>query len=311
MKVLFVFRESPNIKNYLIRAQADSIINTGIDIEYFTISKGGISGYLKAIIRLRKQLRTIDYDLVHAHYSFSGILVSLVSNKPVITSLMGSDIKKHFFMRLILHYFYQFSWDEIIVKSKKMKDELKFAKSFIIPNGVDLKMFYEIDKNETKKRVKFDKKINLIFLSFEKISKVKNYDLARKAFDSIKYSDKALHIVSNIEHNQLLYYYNAADAIILTSFSEGSPNVIKEAMACNCPIVSTAVGDVQEVIGNTEGCYIASFDPSDVAEKIQMAIEFSIIKGRTNGHQRIIELGLDSNSIAKRIVEVYKKALNA
>ena len=78
--------------------------------------------------------------------------------------------------------------------------------------------------------------------------------------------------------------------MILTSFSEGSPQIIKESMACNCPIVSTDVGDVRDVIGETEGCYICSYDPKDVADKIKLALTYSEEKGRTNGRKRIIEL---------------------
>jgi teichuronic acid biosynthesis glycosyltransferase TuaC len=64
---------------------------------------------------------------------------------------------------------------------------------------------------------------------------------------------------------------NAADLLLLTSLTEGSPQVIKEAMACNCPIVATDVGDIREIIGYTDGCYITTFKPSDVAVKIQAA----------------------------------------
>ena len=78
-------------------------------------------------------------------------------------------------------------------------------------------------------------------------------------------------------------------------------------MACNCPIVTTDVGDVLWLLGDTEGCYITSFEPADVADKIKKAIEFSQIKGRTNGRNQIIDLGLDSESVARRVVEVYNK----
>jgi glycosyltransferase involved in cell wall biosynthesis len=78
-------------------------------------------------------------------------------------------------------------------------------------------------------------------------------------------------------------------------------------MACNLPIVSTDVGDVKEIIGNTEGCYITSYDPKEVAEKIKIAFEFG---KRTNGRERLIKLGLDSDTIAKRIIHVYKQVLN-
>lgn len=101
-------------------------------------------------------------------------------------------------------------------------------------------------------------------------------------------------------------HHNAADVVLLTSLWEGSPNAIKEAMACNCPVVSTDVGDVREVIGNTEGCYISSFEPRDVAKKIQMALDFS---KRTNGKQSIIELGLDSKTVANKIINIYTKVI--
>src|SRR4030042_4531165 len=105
----------------------------------------------------------------------------------------------------------------------------------------------------------------------------------------------------------IIHYLNAADVLLLTSFHEGSPNVIKEAMACNCPVVSTDVGDVRWVVGNTSGYYISSFDPGELAEKIKLAIVFREKHRQTNGRDRISELGLDSETVAKKIIDVYKK----
>jgi len=109
-----------------------------------------------------------------------------------------------------------------------------------------------------------------------------------------------------IEHKHVTAYLNAVDVLVLTSFSEGSPNVIKEAMACNCPIVATDVGDVREIIGDTEGCYIAGFDANDVAKKIQLALQFG---KRTQGRNRLIELGLDSDTVAQKISSIYSNVL--
>jgi len=119
-------------------------------------------------------------------------------------------------------------------------------------------------------------------------------------------SDTELLELKGYNRNQVSLLMNACDVILITSFSEGSPQVIKEAMACNLPIVSTDVGDVKEVIGNTEGCYITSFDPKDVAEKIKMALDFD---KRTNGRERIKKLGLDSESIAMEIIKLYKNVI--
>lgn len=111
---------------------------------------------------------------------------------------------------------------------------------------------------------------------------VKNSKLAIESVMNI--SDTELLELKGYNRNQVSLLMNACDVILITSFSEGSPQVIKEAMACNLPIVSTDVGDVKEVIGNTEGCYITSFDPKDVAEKIKMALDFG---KRTNGRENI------------------------
>nr|MBP9044541.1 glycosyltransferase family 4 protein [Spirochaetota bacterium] len=134
----------------------------------------------------------------------------------------------------------------------------------------------------------------------------KNYNLAKQAYNLLNENNIVLHVIYNISNDKIPHYYYSADLLLLTSLWEGSPNVIKEAMACNLPIVSTDVGDVKEVIGSTEGCYICSYDPKDVAEKIKMALDFG---KRTNGRERIIKLGLDADNIAKKIINVYDKVL--
>ncbi len=107
-----------------------------------------------------------------------------------------------------------------------------------------------------------------------------------------------------IENKLFPLYLNACDVFVLTSFNEGSPNVIKEAMACNVPIVSTDVGDVKEVILDTEGCFITSYDPVDVANKIDKAMAFNMsTKGREN-----IEF-LESNVIANNLISIYREVI--
>ena len=102
-------------------------------------------------------------------------------------------------------------------------------------------------------------------------------------------------------------YLNASDLLLSTSLWEGSPNVIKEAMACNCPIVTTNVGDVKWLLDGVEGCLITTNDPKDVADKIKKALNF---KGRTKGRDKLISLGLDSEHIAKKIIKVYEEVIN-
>jgi teichuronic acid biosynthesis glycosyltransferase TuaC len=97
---------------------------------------------------------------------------------------------------------------------------------------------------------------------------------------------------------------NACDALLLVSDAEGSPMVIKEAMACNLPVVSVPVGDVPGVIGGTEGCYLCRQDPSDAAEKLGLALRRL---ERTKGREKVTSL--EQGIVARRIMEVYKETV--
>ena len=97
------------------------------------------------------------------------------------------------------------------------------------------------------------------------------------------------------------------DSLLLTSKTEGSPQVIKEAMACGCPIVSVDVGDVAERTEGVEGCYVVSSrNPKAIADVIKKAIAF---EKRTKGHDRIIEAKLTNEQVAKRIIKIYESIL--
>jgi glycosyltransferase involved in cell wall biosynthesis len=193
----------------------------------------------------------------------------------------------------------------IISKSSNIEASVyRKHKSFIIPNGVNLQKFNYAPVNAGSTVPAGKKKA--LFLG-NTGSPGKNFPLAQAAIQQLE--NVELLAPYPVSHKDIPLYLNEADVLVFPSFMEGSPNVIKEAMACNCPIVTTDVGDVKWVIGETEGCYIASFDEKDFSEKIKMAIHYTQIKGRTNGRQRIIDLGLGADTVAKRIIAVYKSSL--
>ena len=322
MKVLFVI--SGNSKDFkiapFVKAQGESLQAFGIEVEYFSIAKKGIIGYYQGGLLLKKFLKGKNIDLVHAHYVLSGWSAVIGSGKiPVVLSLMGSDAYGEYIsqkkvmlssrINIALTYMIQPFVKAIICKSKFIESFVYQKKiSQVIPNGVDLNLFNP--ENQAERGILgLSKEKKYILFPGDTRDTRKNFRLAHEAIGLLNDPEVELLKSYPVNHEEVPFYINAADVLISTSFMEGSSNVIKEAMACNCPIVSTNVGDVEWVIGKTEGCYITSFDPQDVAKKIQMALEFSKEKGKTNGRDRIIELGLDDNTIAQRIINVYKEVI--
>ncbi len=310
MKVLFV---SSGNSHYgitpFIKSQGESLREQGVDLEFYTIKGKGIKGYLKNIFPLRKYIKEKNFDIIHAHYGLTALtcLMTFV-NVPIVISVMGSDaygdfdnkgkrIKSSYF-EMVLTQIALFFSKRIIVKSKNLYNYIPYKKrAVIIPNGVNTDIFKPYNNTVVKNKI--------LWLANPKNPR-KNFNLLQKAFELLKGNDVTLVNPYPIKHSDFPKYLNNCSVFVLSSFNEGSPNVIKEAMACNIPIVSTDVGDVREVIGNTEGCYITSFEPKDVADKIKKALQFG---KRTNGRQRIIELGLDSETIAKKIIKVYEEVL--
>jgi teichuronic acid biosynthesis glycosyltransferase TuaC len=310
MKVLFIFSGNSNLGSFSVEKQyafifdlVNSYKNYDVEVEYFTIQDKGLSGYLKNIVRLNKHLSRNDYDLVHAFYGLSGIIAVFQKRLPVIITFLGSDINKT--TNRLLSYIGYFLCDFNIFVSKQLSNKIRAKRNYaIIPFGVDLKnTFFPLDKMECKQTLQMDPNKRYVLFSSSSKTEVKNYPLAVKSIDSFK-EVELIELMKGYTRQQVNLLINACDVTLMTSFSEGSPQVIKEAMACNCPIVSTDVGDVKEIIGGTEGCYITSFDPNDVAEKIKMALVFG---KPTKGREKMARF--DNQIIAARIYEVYQSVL--
>lgn len=297
---------SPIIKN-----QGESIVNQGSNVSYFTIKGKGFWSYFQHIFILRKFLQNNYFDIIHAHYSLSAFVASLAGAKPLVVSLMGSDVKSNNITKQIIYIFnYLFKWGKVIVKSQDMRNGIKLRNLCIIPNGVDLEHFHPYDKLASQGKLGWDSSKKHILFAANPARPVKNFKLALDAYALLDDNDCEMHVFDNVPHGDIPDWINASDLVMLTSLWEGSPNVIKEAMACNRPIVSTDVGDVSWLFGNTEGHFITGFKPLEVTEKIKLALEFSKIYGSTRGLERIQALGLSSEQVAMKILSLYDNVLN-
>ncbi len=267
-------------------------------------------GYLKNLSRLHEATKQKRPDLIHAHYGFCGLLSALQRQVPVIVTFHGSDINVPR-NRIFSFWAHRLATKSIFVHPDlpgKIRVGSKQAE--VIPCGVNIETFYPIETSVARKSLGLNpvKKYILFSSSFD--NRVKNYKLARMGIDLLG-GDSTLIQLAGYTRQQVNLLMNAVDSLLVTSLSETGPLVVKEAVACNCPIVSTDVGDVRWLIGDTSGCYITSFDPVDVSEKLGRALEFSAQNGRTDGRNRIGMLGLDSDSITKRIINTYRDVISS
>ena len=206
----------------------------------------------------------------------------------------------------ILNIYLAPKYDYCITKSKNLSVQLKHENKIVIPNGVSLEVFSIIEKKECREILQLDMNKRFILFAANPNRNEKNFKLAKEAFHEI--SDGSMELLTIFDKNQNLLnlYYNAVDCLLLTSLHEGSPNVVKEAMAVNLPIVSTDVGDVKEIASGIPGCWVTEPDKNQIKSALIQALEFD---GRTNGRKLIVKRGLDDHSIAMKILNCYKEVI--
>lgn len=322
MKVLHITSVFPTEERpedgVFISSQIDSLKRIGIEVDVYVIKGKWIFKYLVGIFRLKKIIQNKNYDILHAHYMYTGWTARLASKLPLIISFMGSDVfgevdinGNYKFASRIIHKSLSnllLSISDLgIVKSFNLANQFKKKEKLkIIPNGVDTTIFYPSLKSEKETLGLSANKKYILFAGVPE-RKEKRFDLALKAFDILKEKLENIDLIflKNKKPSEVAAYLNACDCLLLTSIHEGSPNIVKEALACNLPIVSVNVGDIEERILGVENCYIVSSNPMDIANKLFAIIEQS--QRANNGYNKISTLKLDI--IAKEIGAMYNRML--
>lgn len=285
--------------------QVESLRRLGVEVDVlFMNGRANKLNYLWAYPRLWNAMRKKRYDVVHAHYIFSGLVARAQWGAPVVLTHHGPEVfmtwERHL-CRLATLWFHK-----VIMVSQEMVDRLGYEGAAVIPCGVDLERFAPMPQDEARRRTGLPPDKKLVLWAGEYFRPEKRYEIVEEAMRLLTAEDTGVELVllSGRPHAGVPAYMNAADVLLLTSDAEGSPMVVKEAMACNVPVVSTAVGDVADVIGSTDGCHITSQDPRDVVEKLKLALAFG---RRTNGREAVRHMELDE--ISRRIIAVYEEAI--
>lgn len=316
MKILIVGNNKPGRFAPFVEEQARALLQQGCEVVFFGVQGKGIWGYLRCLPALKHAIRQYQPNLIHAHYGLSGLLANLQRRVPVITTYHGSDINKPNILRFSKIAMRLSAWN-IFVSKRNIAIAQPKDKYSLLPCGVNLPLSWsemqtqqveQLTLNQWVQR-KLEKDVKYVLFAGAFNNAVKDPELAKAVINELIIQGVKVELIelkgyNRDQVNALMYN---CDALLMTSKTEGSPQVIKEAMACGCPIVSVDVGDVAERVRGVEGCYAAcTREPNEIAKALQKALTF---EGKTNGREKIIEMGLSNEQVAQRLVAIYESVL--
>ena len=342
MKILVVASDKGGRFVPFVEEQIIALQQTGVELVRYGVTGKGIVGYLRELPALRRFIRAERPDIIHAHYGLCGLLANLQRRVPVVTTYHGSDINKPSILRFSKIAIRLSAWNIFVSKRNisialsphsLIASRLK-KRCALLPCGINLpkpwselqnKLIGQLTLNQWVQSVLSKNTKNVLFAgAFD--NGVKDPDLAKKAIalynsaigngqwgmginSQSPIANRPINLIelkgyNRDQVNALMYN---CDAFLMTSKTEGSPQVVKEALACGCPIVSVDVGDVAERTSGVDGCYIVrTREPKDIAQAVLQAIAY---EGRTDGREKIIEMGLSNDQVAEHLIEIYKQVL--
>ena len=307
-----------------VAAQVESLRDIGIETEVLFLDRldAGRRVYHDLGNRVRASFSAVEPDVVHVMYGgvMSAIVTKAIRDRPVLVSFCGSDLlgsEGGALQRLSGRLGVAASKRAaaratgIVVKSKNLLNALPRGidgrRVWLLPNGVDLRRFSPMDRSECQRRLGWDLSRKHVLFPADSARPEKRFGLAQAGVAALNETgaEVELHVLSDVPHEEVPRWLNASAAILVTSTHEGSPNVVKEALACNVPVVSVDVGDVRARIAGIDGCFIADPTPEDLAAKLDQVIgRETPIDARTG----LAEISLEH--VAAQLGQIYA-TLNA
>lgn len=331
MKILVIGRYKKlfplNLLPFVVE-QGECLRQLGMTVDYMCVR----GNYILALRDLKRKIREFQPDIIHAHFGLSAITAELQSLAPVVTTFHnGETLNKHV---NFLTSLFSLRAKHVVYVAQHIHDLVYFkAKKYsIIPCGVNMDDCHLIDQVSARKLLGFEDGIKYILFGGGFDNLRKNYAILRDTVErierapwvSVEGGERCGNIVclemKGLSRAECVLRMNACDLFALPSHSEGSPQALKEAMACNCPIIATDMADVRHLLGNLPGHYILrnprptkerwDADEKSVDELVALVQEALQFNSRTNGRDRITELHLSNEQVAEQLIEIYKQVLS-
>jgi len=322
MKVLSVLPSTSNpIGMIFSYRQIRSLGKLGVENKSFLIPAKGLTipKAIKTIFALRKAVKEFKPDLVHAQYGvIYAFIAACAGCYPLVITFHGSDLNRlkalnswKNTLKQMLSNLAVLRAKQVLCVSEGVRKNLWWRKRIanIVPLGIDTEEFKPMDRLEVKKQLGWNETENVILFNAND-PVVKRLDLAEKAITIVRQSFPyvRLEVLRGKDDNrsQVPLMLNASDCLLICSDNEGSPMMVKEALACNLPVVGVDVGDVKERLKNVEPSRVTERNPEALAKAI-----IEIIKeGKTsNGREKLIADCLSEEAVARSILGIYSKAI--
>jgi len=310
MKVLAVTNHYPSEESPgdtpCIRDQILTLRRLGIEVDVVPIDRARRrSSYFQVALRLfLTSFRRKRYDLIHAYYGYPGLLALLQFKVPVVVTFRGSDLLSR--RNRHLGPWIAKQVEGVIVMSEEMRRVSGREDARIIPFGVDLGPCSPYPMERARIDLGLPLGDKLVLFPWNPGRPEKRFDIASAAVEQLQAERRNLRLVPVWDEppETVFKYMNACDALVLVSDREGAPMAVREALACNLPVVSVDVGDVRQVINDLEGCYLCRQDADDVAEKLRLALDR---ERRLEGSRARV---LDVKQASEAVIEVYNSVLD-
>ena len=304
--------------------QVEGLRRAGVEVDvlYLDRLRSGMCVYRQTGRLVRERLATFHPDIVHVMYG--GVMAYLTGrvagNLPVVITFHNSDV---FGENLSGPIRKAISWigvwcsraaatraQRIVLVSRHLEQAfprgLDPSRTALIPCGIDLDRFRPMDRDSCRRQLGWDEGSFNVLFPANMGDPRKRLWLAEAALTRLQASGvpAVLRILQGVPYDDVPTWINASDVHILTSQEEGSPTTIKEALACDLPIVSVDVGDVVDQIENVAGCYIAASEPEELAAKLRLVYDGPRrIAGRNWAEEMSIE------RMAERLALLYDNCL--
>jgi glycosyltransferase involved in cell wall biosynthesis len=313
---------------HVLASQVQAIQDLGWQIHLICIDdRTSFSGILRNLINVIHLKQLYKPAIVHASYGtmIAAIARVISGSLPLIVTFCGDDLlgtpnaglKWRIREKLgrMLSLWAASGAEAITVMSENLLDVLPPSiqvKVLIIPWGVDLRKFFPMPKEDCRRTLAWGDNQYYVGIngSINDNQAVKNIQLAQQVIKTVSNSWKPvnLKIISTANLEEVRLFLNAVDCLLVTSLHEGSPNIIKEAMACNLPVVSVPCGDVrQRLDGVTPSC-VSTYQVADLAIVLTHVLGLNV---RSNGREALLAQNQDVSSIALQISQIYSGLLKA